>query len=96
MGITAGIYTAVHFINLGINAYCAANSISYDAGESIVRVNYMFSIDPTNPLLALFHSILPGQYWYMYLVFPIIIVYLLAVYAPQLIRLVKNKKAAIK
>jgi len=96
VGITAGIYTAVHFINLGINAYCAANSISYDAGESIVRVNYMFSVEPTNPLLALFHSILPGQYWYMYLVFPIIIVYLLAVYAPQLIRLVKNKKAAIR
>ena len=96
MGITAGIYTAVHFANLWINAYCLENSISYDGGASIVQVNYMFSIDPTNPLLALFHSILPDQYWYMYLVFPIILVYLLIVYSPELIRLIRNRKAAVK
>ena len=96
MGITAGIYTLVHFANLWINAYCLENSISYDGGATIVHVNYMFSLDPTNPLLALFHSILPGQYWYMYLVFPIILVYLLAVYSPELIRLLKSRKAAVK
>lgn len=92
MGITAGIYTAVHFVNLGINAYCLENSISYDGGASIVQVNYMFSVDPTNPLLALFHSLLPGQYWYMYLVFPIILVYLLIVYSPELVQLIKARK----
>lgn len=96
MGITMAIYTAVHGINVWINSYCLANGISYDGGESIVEVNYMFSIEPTNPLVALFHSILPGQYWYMYLVLPIVLAYLLAVYAPQLIRLAKDRKAAVK
>lgn len=93
--ITMLIYTGVHFANVGINDYCLEHAISYD-GESIVQVNYMFSVEPTNPLVALFHSILPGQYWYMYLVLPIVLVYLLIVYAPQLIRLVKNRKTAVK
>lgn len=75
--ITVVIYTGVHLCNKIINACCAA------AGNS-TRVNYMFSIDPTNPLVALFHRIVPFEYWYMYMVFPIVAVYLLIVYAPQL------------
>lgn len=95
LAITMLIYTGVHFANVGINAYCLEHAVSYD-GESIVQVNYMFSMEPTNPLVALFHSILPGQYWYMYLVLPIAFVYLLIVYSPQIVRAVKKRKAAVK
>lgn len=77
IGSTMAIYTVVHLINVGINAYCAS------VGSSI-RVNYMFSIEPSNPLVALFHRIIPYEYWHMYMVLPIVAVYLLIIYAPQL------------
>lgn len=88
MAISMGIYTAVHFLNLLINSYCIASGIDY-------RANYMFSIEPINPLVQLFYSIIPYRYWYMYLVLPIVFVYLVIVYAPELIRSFKNKKAAM-
>lgn len=76
MAITMGIYTAVHVTNVAINHWCAA------VGNGI-RVNYMFSIEPTNPLVALFHRIIPYEYWHMYMVLPIVAVYLLVLYAPE-------------
>lgn len=94
MGITMGVYTLVHFCNRVINAYTLANSITYGS-ETAVQVNYMFSIQPDNPLLTLFHSIIPYEYWYMYLVLPIVLVYLLIVYAPELIRHMKAKKTTV-
>lgn len=81
MGLTVLIYTGVHFINLAINSLTDAN------------VNYMFSIEPINPLTALFYKLIPCEYWYMYMVFPIVFVYLLAVYAPQILR--SRKKTAV-
>lgn len=91
MVITMAVYTLVHFCNLAINAYTLANHITYGA-ESVVQVNYMFSVIPDNPLVALFHSIIPYEYWYMYLVLPIVLVYLLIVYAPELLRYIRAKK----
>lgn len=91
VAITMGIYTVVHFINLGINAYCVANDVRNAAGEIIVA-NYMYSIAPNNPLCALFQKIIPGYYWHMYLAVPIIVAYLLIVYAPELF---KKKKCAV-
>lgn len=90
IGISMGIYTVVHFINLGINAWCNANQFGY--GDSVYQANYMFSIQPTNPLVSLFASVIPGQYWYMYMVLPIVLVYLLVVYAPELYKIIKNGK----
>lgn len=75
--ITMVIYTLVHLCNLGINRYCAA------VGNSL-RVNYMFSLDATNPLTALFYKVIPHDYWYMYMVIPIVAAYLLVVYAPEI------------
>ncbi|MBP3479971.1 MAG: YwaF family protein [Oscillospiraceae bacterium] len=88
--ITVVSYTVIHFINLWLNSYCAANQILNTAGE-VIAVNYMYSLVPENPLLALFHSIIPYSYWYMYLIFPIVAVYLLMVYLPQI--LATRKKA---
>jgi len=77
LSITMGIYTLVHLCNVVINHFCAL------AGNGI-RVNYMFSMEPSNPLVALFHRLIPYEYWHMYLVIPIVAVYLMAVYAPEL------------
>ncbi len=79
VALTFAIYTAVHFINLGVNAYAQANNVLNPSGE-LVQVNYMYSITPANPVLALFWSIIPCQYWYMYLGIIIIAVYLLAIW----------------
>ena len=84
IGIPMTIYTGVHLINKLINLYCATNKIL--SGGSVLKVNYMFSIRPENPLLAAFYKIIPYEYWYMYMIVPVLVVYLLAVYAPQLRR----------
>ena len=81
IAISAAIYTVVHFCNLAINAW------------TDTTVNYMFSIEATNPLTALFYQLIPYRYWYMYLVFPILAVYLVIVYLPQIIAYFKGKKA---
>jgi len=46
----------------------------------------MFSLAANNPLVELFVKLIPGGYWHMYLAVPIIVVYLLIVYAPELFR----------
>ncbi len=80
--ITMAIYTVVHIINSCINAFIPG-----------ADVNYMFSIEATNPLTALFYKLIPYQYWYMYLVLPIVAVYLLGVYTPQIRAIVRERKA---
>lgn len=91
LGITMASYTVIHFINLWINAYTAANNILDGAGN-VIKVNYMYSIYPDNPLLALFYQIIPCEYWYMYLAAVIIAVYLVLVYLNDIIRLFQEKK----
>lgn len=74
LGISMAVYTLVHFLNLAVIRYAG------------FQANYMFSIRPNNPLVELFYSLIPVRYWYMYLVLPIVVVYLLGVYAPQILR----------
>lgn len=83
--ITMAIYTVVHIIN------CCINTFVPDA-----HVNYMFSIEAINPLTALFYKLLPYEYWYMYLVLPIVAVYLLGVYTPQIRAIVRERKVVKK
>ncbi len=83
--ITMLIYTGVHFCNLGINAYLTANNVLDYAGN-LIQVNYMYSIVPENPLLVLFKQVIPYDYWYMYMIVPILAVYLSIVYLPQILR----------
>jgi hypothetical protein len=78
------------FINLWINSYADANNIVDWAGN-VIKVNYMYSIYPDNPVLALFYQILPYEYWYMYLAIAVITVYLLVVYLGDIIKLAKSK-----
>lgn len=90
IGITLGVYTVIHFINLWINSYAINNNI-VDWQGNIIKVNYMYSIYPDNPLLDLFYSIIPVQYWYMYLVIIIVVLYLGLIYLPDIIRLINQK-----
>ena len=62
------------------------------SGEEILQVNYMYSIVPEFPPLDLFYKVIPCEYWYMYMAVPIVLVYLLIIYAPQLIRAKKAVK----
>jgi uncharacterized membrane protein YwaF len=77
LSTTMFLYSFVHLCNLVINRYCASIG-------SALRVNYMFSVEATNPLTALFYKLIPHDYWYMYLIIPIVAAYLLVVYAPEL------------
>lgn len=83
IAITMGSYTLIHFANVLLNSFCSDKGLE-------TRVNYMYSLWPENPLLQLFFNWVPVRYWYMYCIVPIITVYLLAVYTPQLLR---KKKA---
>lgn len=94
IGLTVIFYTVIHLINKGINAWCAFAGIM--SGDEILQVNYMYSIVPEFPPLDLFYKLIPYEYWYMYLAFPIVAVYLLAVYAPELIQGKKRAKVAGK
>lgn len=88
MLITVAVYTLVHLANLGINGMGLVNADGAD-----IVVNYMYSFAPENPVLQLCYNILPVPYWYMYLIFPIVGVYLLGVYAPQIRKSIENRKA---
>jgi hypothetical protein len=72
-------YTVIHFINLLVNHICLVNEITNPSGE-IISVNYMFSLVPENPLLSLFYSVIPFEYWYMYMLIPVAAIYLGAIY----------------
>ncbi len=93
MVITAASYTVIHFINLWINSYTEKHNI-LDYASRVIKVNYMFSITPENPLLDLFYSVIPYQYWYMYLSFAVIAVYLLFVYVGDIVRIIRRVKKA--
>ncbi len=93
LGITLGSYTLIHFINLAINSYCIDNNIVDWAGN-VVQVNYMYSIVPEIPLLQMFYNVVPYEYFYMLLVVPVVAVYLLAIYAPQLTKPLRAKAKA--
>lgn len=88
--ITMSAYTAIHFVNIALNNYCIANHVVDYAGE-LIQLNYMFSLAPNNPMLALFYQILPYQYWYMYLIVPVVVVYLGVIYGTR--ALILNRRA---
>lgn len=80
LGITAAIYTIVHLCNVAINNYCINNNILDHAGN-VIKVNYMYSLQPTVPLMDMMWNIIPYEYWYMYVGIVIISVYLGIIFA---------------
>lgn len=91
--ITLAAYTVVHIINVVLNSYFVENALLTPSGAPL-RVNYMYSIKPENPLLQLFYDIIPSRYWYMLLAVPIVGGYLCILYADKLFGHAKGKKPA--
>lgn len=89
--ITMTVYTLIHFVNLWINSYAIKNNI-VDLAGNVIKVNYMYSIYPDNPLLNLLYSIIPYQYWYMYLTMVVIVIYFGIVYLKDILKLIKAIK----
>jgi len=93
LALTLFLYTDVHLINVCLNNYATAANIVDWAGN-LVKLNYMYSIDPTNPVLQLMYNLVPFPYWYMLVATPFILLYLGIVYLPEIIRAIKSKKTA--
>lgn len=91
MLVTLVIYTGIHFINTAINSYCLAHQV-LNAQGNIISVNYIFTQYPNNGLVELFYKVIPVPYWYMFLAFPIILIYLVALYVPQILQERKKQK----
>ena len=83
MGITLGVYTLIHFINVNLNEYFIDAQITNASGE-IIKVNYMYSVRPEIPLLELFWSFIPYEYWYMLPVLLVILIYLILIYFKEI------------
>ncbi len=81
--ITLGVYVLVHFANVSLNNYFVENQILNPAG-ALVQVNYMYSLTPENPVMALFWTLIPYEFWYMLPIIPIVLIYLLIVYFRQI------------
>ena len=84
VGVTMAAYTGVHFVNLAINKYLASSALAvaeFSRARVIPQVNYMFSLgDEGNAVFALFRKIIPFDYWHMYLIAPIIAVFLFSIH----------------
>ena len=91
LALTLFLYTEVHLINVCLNKYATEANILDWAGN-LVKLNYMYSIDPTNPVLQLMYNLIPAPYWYMLVATPFIVLYLALVYLPEIIKAIKNKK----
>ncbi len=92
VAITLVAYTIIHFINIAINNYCYINNV-VDPSGNIIVVNYMYSLMPPIPILEIFWNIIPHSYWYLLLVFPVIVIYLVVLYIPEFAKTYKTKKA---
>lgn len=88
--ITVGALIPIHFTNILLNTYCAAHQLLNPAGE-LIQVNYMYTIQPANPLLDLFWSLIPHPFWYLMPVVVIVLVYLAAVYCKEIFARLKKK-----
>lgn len=82
--ITLCTVALVHFANVALNSYFTAEQILGPSG-ALIQVNYMYTIKPENPVLALFWTLIPYQFWYLMPVGLIVFVYLTVVYSKQVI-----------
>lgn len=90
--ITLCVLILVHFANVTLNSYFESNQI-LDPFGTLIQVNYMYTINPENPVLGLFWSWIPYPFWYMMPVVLIVLVYLGFVYLKQIIACFKKKAA---
>ncbi len=81
---TVFVFTVVHVLNLVINSL---NGWSVADG-----VNYMATLEPNSEILNFFYAIIPSSYWYMILVLPLMLVYIIYWYLPEILDERRRKK----
>ena len=91
--ITWSVYTMVYIINKLINGLCVLWQVTRPDG-SLIQVNYMYSMGPIDPLSGALWKMLPCEYLYMILAFPIMGLYLMGVYAPELLHRRRERQSA--
>ena len=77
IGLSVIAYVLVHCANLLINS---ANGWTVSDG-----VNYMSTLEPTSSLLSFFYAIMPAPFWYMLLALPVLCLYVLYWYLPEIL-----------
>lgn len=86
--ITFIAYTFAHILNYTYN--------TYSTNEIGILSNFMFSYThENNPFLLILYSLCPYRYFYMLLLFPFILLFLILLYLPQIIKNIKFKKKII-
>lgn len=88
--ITLCAFTLVHFANLALNSYFTTHQVLGPSG-ALIQVNYMYTMKPENPVMALFWSWIPYPFWYLLPIVVIILMYLLIVYSKQIAAHFRNK-----
>ena len=94
VGVTFGIYTLAHFVNLAVNYYFWAYGVTNIYGEPLVRtIGYMFTTGPAgNPALQFFWNLLPYEYFYLLTAFPIIALAYALLNIKFIVRWAKDKR----
>lgn len=100
-GLVTGLYyllkptkKGVQIAVLGVLSFSGIAAILYNLLAWNAPVMYLpLHLCSINALLQLFYRAIPHQYWYMYMIIPILVIYLLAVYAPQYIHRHQLSKA---
>lgn len=91
--ITVGVLVLTHIANVVLNSYFAANEILNPSGE-LIQVNYMYTIKPENPVMAIGWSLIPYPFFYLLPMVLIVVVYLALVYCRQVIACFQNRRKA--
>lgn len=81
---TIAFYTVAHLVNLAINT---TNGWSVAEG-----VNYMATMDPSSSLHSFIYAIMPLQYWYMALALPVLLLYIVYWYLPEILDRHRRRK----
>lgn len=88
VGLTFGIYTFVHFVNVFINSLGISNGTG-----STISVNYMYSISPQGiPLISQIWNICPHEYFYMLFLVPIVALFYVAMNLKAIVFRLKKQK----
>lgn len=74
---TISAYISVHVLNLVINS---SNEWSINNG-----VNYMATLESNSSLLDFFYALIPSEFWYMVLALPLLFVYIVYWYLPEIL-----------
>ncbi len=93
LSFTFVLYTAIHFINIYLNKYLAAQNI-LDSSGNVITVNYMYSLAPMgNPVLEFFWKLIPYEYFYMLAVIPVIAAVYILMNLKHITAYIKQKRS---